>query len=538
LIVFQQLRKSHFQKGMKSKIVFLVLICLTWMLNAQSAGDFDPSFATVGHRTVVTSDEVYTYIVQVMQDGRIFSAGMSDAGSGQKIHIYRYLANGDLDTSLAQTGEMIIPGPEVQSDHFDAKVQPDGKILVYYEMPLTNGDGALIVGRLNVDGSMDPGFGNGGWAVDSSYYQGYPSSMVLQADGKMVMTGLTYDTQTSDEGIFAIRLLSNGQLDTGYGNGGTTFVPLTDWVTRGGSSTLQPDGKLLISTEVDSLSPNEDHMAICRLDTDGSLDTGFGNNGVVWVAAGTFDDSAEDLEVGPNGEIYMMGQLANSMPAYTTIVKYDANGMLDTGFGTGGYATFGLPNWGFYGYEMDVQQDGKMVVTGEGPVDNQFNVPFALVRILTNGVQDISFGSINGYTYPAMTYGYNGGYAIDLQPDGNIVVAGTSSDPIIDAMTVARYLGGPVTALEEVNAPVTAMLFPNPTAASTKLRFDLPDDTEVSISVWDIMGREVLKPMSKTNLAQGLNELSLDVNGLDNGTYFVRITAGEAVESLRLVVAD
>src|SRR5258707_769467 len=84
-----------------------------------------------------------------------------------------------------------------------------------------------------------------------------------------------------------------------------------------------------------------------RLLTDGSLDTTFGNGGKVITALGT-DAVPSDLVLGPDGAILVAGQSDNQV----ALVRYNADGSLDGGFGSGGVTPVSLGSSVFNGGQL------------------------------------------------------------------------------------------------------------------------------------------------------------------------------------------
>ncbi len=76
---------------------------------------------------------------------------------------------------------------------------------------------------------------------------------------------------------------------------------------------------------------------------------------------------------------------------------------------------------------------------------------------------------------------------------------------------------------------------PNPATAEALMRFDLPEATDVTIEVFDLVGRRVTTPMD-ARLEAGRHSARLDAGALAAGVYVVRMRAGEFVAARRLVV--
>lgn len=83
-----------------------------------------------------------------------------------------------------------------------------------------------------------------------------------------------------------------------------------------------------------------------RLNADGSLDTGFDGDGKVVTDVTADVDQARDVQVQSNGKVVVSG-VRNTTSAFPTdpadgttlVARYLSDGSLDTGFGTGGLVT-------------------------------------------------------------------------------------------------------------------------------------------------------------------------------------------------------
>ena len=141
---------------------------------------------------------------------------------------------------------------------------------------------------------------------------------------------------------------------------------------------------------------------------DGDLDTTFGTGGKVTTAIGSDTDQALSVAIQSDGKIVAAGNSNNGNDYDFALVRYDANGSLDTSFGTGGKVTTDFGSANDFARSVAIQSDGKIVVAGYS--NNGSNDDFALVRYNTDGSLDASFdsdgkvttdfGSANDYASP------------------------------------------------------------------------------------------------------------------------------------------
>jgi len=195
---------------------------------------------------------------------------------------------------------------------------------------------------------------------------------------------------------------------------------------RGLASALQSDGKVLVAGVSNS------QFVLARYNADGSLDTSFGTNGWTSTTIGA-NSQAAAVAVQSDGKI-VVGGSANGDFA---VVRYNADGSLDTGFGTSGKTTvdFAGSTDGIYG--LALQSDGKIVATGQACTAGGV-AQFGTVRLTTSGALDTSFNT-TGKVQTALGSSQDTAYGVVIQSDGKIVVAGSSSQSGLYNVAVVRY---------------------------------------------------------------------------------------------------
>jgi uncharacterized delta-60 repeat protein len=182
-------------------------------------------------------------------------------------------------------------------------IQNDGKIVAagYY---IPNGGQRLALARYNTDGSLDNTFGTNG--IDTANYNNYEFSVatgvVVQNDSKIAICGVLAknDDLTSDT-FSVIRYNSNGSFDTSFGKNGIASSTINGTAN---SILLQPDNKIIACGYEVNIG-----FALLRLNTNGTADTSFGNDGVVTTAitSNLFSAQANSVALQPNGKIVAAG---------------------------------------------------------------------------------------------------------------------------------------------------------------------------------------------------------------------------------------
>jgi uncharacterized delta-60 repeat protein len=347
-----------------------------------SDGTLDTSF---GNGLAGAND--YVYAVALQSDGKLLIGGDFTTLNGTTInHIARLNSDGTLDTSFGNS----LTG----ADQFVSTLalQSDGKVLIGGGFTNVNGTTINRIARLNSDGTLDTSFGNGLAGVDP-----YVHTLVLQGDGKVLIGGHFTNVNGTAHGRFA-RLNSDGTLDTFFGNG------LTGADNALIAVALQSDGKALIGGYFTTVNGTA-HGRIARLNSDGTLDTSF-DNGLAGV-----NGAVNALAVQNNEKVLIGGSFtAVNGTARGHIARLNSNGTLDTSFGNG---LGGVNNTVS---AVAIQSDGKMVIGGDFTNVNS-TARGRIARLNSDGTLDTSFGNglagANSYVY-----------ALALQSDGKVLIGG------------------------------------------------------------------------------------------------------------------
>jgi hypothetical protein len=113
----------------------------------------------------------------------------------------------------------------------------------------------------------------------------------------------------------------------------------------------------------------------------------------------------------------------------------------------------------------------------------------------------------------------------------NVIYTATSVSIEVVSVVGIEHDAAPVSDAITLHPP-----FPNPFNASTTVRLDLNESSEVSIGVFDVLGREVRR-IARARFAAGSHELVLDSDGLTNGVYFVKMRMGDRIETRSVILA-
>jgi uncharacterized delta-60 repeat protein len=353
---------------------------------------------------------------------------------------------GALDTTFGNGAGYVTTALTSGGDRaYSVLVQTDGKLIA---TGTANAGISLESGlaRYNSDGSLDTGFGIGGEVLNSTSLPAgdapmaalYPTTGTAN-DGKIVLAQFSKNFSVA-------RYNPNGTLDTAFGSNGTATASFGSTLGTLGSSwaVIQPDGKI----DVVGASSDNKTLELARFNTDGSLDTTFGQGGLVTTSLAN-NGTAEHAASGQTLLLQSNGGLIVSMDAsgggisgyHWDLIGYNADGSLNTSFGSGGFVRQQPASSGDFSQGIETAalyptagtaNDGKIVMVGTGsPVSGQ-PLEWLVRRYNTNGTLDSTFG--NGgtvFTSGAPYYAFG----VVIQPDGKIVTSGRSAT----AQAVERF---------------------------------------------------------------------------------------------------
>ena len=377
-------------------------------------------------------------------------------------------APGDLDPTFGTNG--------VATDNLGRKAtvhkvltQPDGKIVVVGTWKVLiqlnqPPEDRVFVRRYTAAGALDQSFGLG--------RPGIGFDAALQSDGKIVVLGRAPNTITSFLGTVDTispvvwRFNTNGTIDTGFGNNGTRFISLIDApASRGNYHIGVFNDQIFVGYAARSpfVYPSTFRYKVSRISAIGAIDFTI-TPPFKFIA----DEKAFAMKVEANtGDIIVVGPRDTN--ENSVVRRYTPDGALDSGFGTNGEAA--VPDCGSEEVrpkDVVVQPDGKILVHRFTGYNNSVVV---ISRLLDGGSADRGFQCAEWYLPPAI------GDTLYLQPDGKFfiyagLVAGAirsfpdgSSDGLFNGVTYFPSAIQPDQKIVEAHA-----VYPNYTSISISRR--------------------------------------------------------------------
>lgn len=347
---------------------------------------------------------------------------------------------------------------------------------------LANGD-IVVAGNFGLvrylpNGKLDTTFGTGGLAQLPAGASGlFPQVLAVQPNGQYLWAGAATASNGTNAAFAAVRFNANGSLDTTFGTGGLATTEFPDSSVQGADSVLvQPGGKILLGGEALLNSYHAPTVAaLARFNANGTPDQTFGSGGQVLSSTTIGNitamglDAAGDIFVLPaHAEFSSAGQPDSTVtPAAITassqggpdtflasgqyvlattvgVAKHDDAVQVQQ-FNSGGSLAAASPQFHYTGTTGEdgagavaVQPNGQIVVAGSHFLGTSV---FGVARVDANGSLDTTFGT--GGTLTTTIQGDDGVSALLLQPNGDIVAVGSSEDNSTGVTDVAlvRYLG-------------------------------------------------------------------------------------------------
>jgi uncharacterized delta-60 repeat protein len=319
--------------------------------------------------------------VAIQSDGKIVVGGTQHSPPSSFV-LARFTVAGAADATFGNNGivSTAFGGGcnECGGSISDLAIQADGKIIaVGLTINLSVADWGMI--RYNTNGSLDTTFGTGGKVTTD--FGGNTSeaarAVSILSNGKILVAGRG---NPAGEDFALAQYTTNGSLDITFGTGGKVITDFAGGNDGINDLRVQPDGKIVAAGFM--TSGGSRNFALARYNANGTLDTTFDTDGRVETSVNTSgDDSANGLALQSDGKIVAVGDNGN---VDFSLARYNPNGSLDTNFGQSGILFTDLNNSTDTANAVAMQADGKIVVAGTAQNSSGGTKNFAVVRYLPN----------------------------------------------------------------------------------------------------------------------------------------------------------
>ena len=212
---------------------------------------------------------------KIQEDGKILLLGNTDENQNI-VPMLRLHPNGSLDTTFSGDGRLLADmGYNLERNTCINNAGDDKYLLLSI---LEHGD--LLFARINQNGSLDSDFGQEGIAINMCCPDNpfYVRSVFVQENENFIILG------KDKKSIILVDILSNGELNSSFGDNGIALNSFDDLNKVSGLSVIKNGGKIIVTGEMDGDNTHLDQdtdFIIMRFNEDGSVDNSFGENGVV-----------------------------------------------------------------------------------------------------------------------------------------------------------------------------------------------------------------------------------------------------------------
>ncbi|MBW8361350.1 MAG: T9SS type A sorting domain-containing protein [Kaistella sp.] len=325
-----------------------------------------------------------------------------------------YCQNISLDPGYAINGVLRLPAPstsEINSFDFDQ----NGNVYTAGSTLQGSGSGIfrLTVSKSGPTGVLDSQFGTNGISTISFENSEYPLDIKVLPNSKILVSGSAYTGHTpSGPGIhigFLVRLNTDGTLDHTFSNNGV--FRFTGSASHFTSIHLMDDSSIMLSGNINH------EAALLKLNPTGNVDLLFGINGIKNLSSSGFNFLLWKSVPSDEGNLISVGydytDLGNTKIAYC---ETDMQGNFVPSFGTGGKVVLdlynGIPNITELLTTIKKAPDGQYYLGG-------YHISNVLIRINADGSFDPAFASAGVLTHATPFKDF------DIQNDGKILLAGT-----------------------------------------------------------------------------------------------------------------
>jgi uncharacterized delta-60 repeat protein len=408
LLIFK-FQKFFFMKT----IISILFACSSFIYSYSQSGTLDKNFGDTG----VIINKQFTGSADAigqLSNGKIIQVGLAYDNTTY-LALTAYNSDGSIDETFGDNGATYY------KQLYEAKalsIDKNDNIFIVSQIA----DKATVL-KFGGNGILDSAFGNNGNATVNLYNTVVTTGIAIQPDEKIVTCGYIINAPNEPRQGFLTRYMPDGSLDESFGDKGIRILNSIGGpkgLVSLNAIVLQSDEKIVVATN--NLKPY-----VYRVNSDGSTDKSFGNNGEAFFQ-GRFVPNSIALQT--DGKIVGAGYSGNNMGA----ARLNADGGIDSSFGNNGIVQVLFDKDYTNATKVLLQADNKIILSGSAHDEYTTYLYFALTRLKTDGSADSSFGE-NGQT-KTIVEGTAACKDALLQRDGKIVLGG---DTFIGDFTGKNY---------------------------------------------------------------------------------------------------
>ncbi|MES2649841.1 MAG: T9SS type A sorting domain-containing protein [Bacteroidota bacterium] len=368
--------------------------------------------------------------ITLQEDGKIVAAGFVNGLSNYDFALARYHPDGSPDLSFNVTGRTSSDFGE-RDMATAVVVDKNGKIYAGGNSADLSGFQHFRIARYNSDGSPDKTYNKGAGSLLASFGDSYNgiNSIKLQVDGTLIAAGFTNINPPYND-IALTHIYADGTIDNTFGNNGVLLADANRQNDECGFLLIQPDGQILTGGASIAFSQTVNHWFTCfRFNQQGIPDVNFGKNGILLDFIPTTYFSYGAMFEQPDGKLMAVSQVNDGTKLQVFLNRFNKNGTYDNTYGNNSSIELLYQDG-----EFVFQPDGKLLCITYSPTNNG---DLMLVRFNADGNLDAGFGT-GGKVVSDFGLLESASQAA-FQPDGKILVGGISRDNSGSDWLVVRY---------------------------------------------------------------------------------------------------
>ncbi len=469
-------------------------------------GTPDSSFGVNGKsiNDIGNAEEATSYALKVLPGGKFAVAGIAYAvpGVGGEVSFLSvFKENGSLDSSFGVNGavftEFTANAGHNSSAYSLATIGDHIFVGGEADLPtLPHTEGLFFaISKYNSDGSFDTTFANNGRLATDQMGSGILSSLFLQKDGKILMSGSSPDANVDYQ---LIRYNADGTKDSSFGKNGiaTTDVGGFD-VSRNNSLTEDVNEKIIITGTSfrDSSSP----FVTVRYNSDAKLDKTFGNNGKVSIMFTNGNEAVTCLALQKDGKIVIAGYSVDSATTNIVLARYLIHPALPiqlSSFTAAKQNSHVLLNW---------------------QTATEINNAYFIVQCSNDGKDFADVGRVDGHGNSSITEQYN---FTDNKPGSGVNYYRLQQFDADNSFTYSNTISVDFSTADKYT------IYPNP----VKDVFTIDNlSGSATLTLLDARGRIVLKTVTANKTYNG------NIKPLAAGVYYLQVTEGNKTTTVKIV---
>lgn len=407
-----------------------ILFCITFISSAQQ-GALDFDFGDSGAHILFDNDNSLCFVEDMFLDSenRILICGyhsFSDTNNGT--FVLRLNPDGTPDVSFADNGVLKFADAQILgSNCFGVVERPDGNYILGTNYVDNQGDERIELIEVDENGQINTDFGNNGTTTSAVFENPILFELALSGENKIVVSYTTfYTSDFAQRGDCVIhQFLSNGQIDAGFGTAGKIIIGTAEADDRIFDIDIDDNNNIYVSGYLDSdfFTLNPTNGMVISVNSNGQLRSDWGTNGIALYSDNTTLMTALGVDIADNGDVLCVG--ASFSPDVFQqsglVARLNSSGQLVTSFGTNGFAFVEMTEAEF----RQVRETPDLNVVAAGIFLNSENDDDVIVAKMNASGNLVNAFGTSGVSEPwDLSFGEEEVTGMAIQPDGKILVAG------------------------------------------------------------------------------------------------------------------